>query len=138
MKKSSVFAISAAIIAIIGDFVPYYYTSWDGYGELHQYTVTLFNEDILGIAVLVVSALIILFTLIRKRIPLIISSIMLMIVELIFIFVTLTEGDIYILSVPERGLLLLPGFYIAVAAVVLSLISIIKNKKMSNSIIVDK
>lgn len=132
MKKINIFAVLAAVIALVGDFVPYYYSSWYGYGSWHQYTTTLFTQDILGILVLLMAALMILFALIRKRVPLIISTIVLMIAELIYIFVAL-DDEVYVLQVPETGLLLLPGFYMAVAAVVLSLISIIRGKKFSNN-----
>lgn len=129
MKKINIYAIIAAIVAVIGDFMPYYYISWY-YGGWNRYTTTLIKQDFLGVAVLVTAVLMILFAVLHKRIPFIITAAALMLTELVYIYVTLTHAEIYILSVPETGTLLLPGFYMAVAAVVLSLVAIIKSKKV--------
>ena len=129
MEKFNVFAILAAVLAIIGDFVPYYALPSNSNGIWHRYSVILFKEEFVGFIILFLAVLVIVFSIIRKRIPLIISTVLLILVEAIFIFLAFTEGKgVSIIDNNEEALLLQQGFYIAIWVEVLSIIAIIKSK----------
>ena len=134
MKELNVFAIAAAVIAIIGDFVPYYAIPVYSNGVWSRYSVFLFEMELIGIAVLVCAALVIVTSVINKRVPLIITTVLLMLSEVVLICFAFNEGNgICIVDDNEEAVLLQAGYYMAICVEVLSIISIAKGKQYSKS-----